>query len=113
MKKFLLSILISFISIFTLSFILSYIASLLQYNKSIVINQYLLIALSVLIFFIGGLIFALINKKQGLLGSITFILVYFIILLIFKGFNNINLITLILKFVSYTSGSILLVNLRH
>ena len=63
--------------------------------------------------FIGGVIFGLINKKQGLLGSITFILVYFIMLIIFKGFSNINIISIILKFISFTSGSILLVNLRH
>lgn len=113
MKKFLLSILISFTCIILLSLLLSYIASSLQYNKSIVINKYLLVALSVLIFFIGGVIFGLINKKQGLLGSITFILVYFIMLIIIKGFSNINIISIILKFISFTSGSILLVNLRH
>lgn len=113
MKKFLLSILISFTCIILLSLLLSYIASSLQYNKSIIINKYLLVALSVLIFFIGGVIFGLINKKQGLLGSITFILVYFIMLIIFKGFSNINIISIILKFISFTSGSILLVNLRH
>ena len=113
MKKILFSTLFSIIFLVIISFICSTFLSIIQYNNSTKVNPYLVQFISIVIFLLSGMVFGLINKKQGLLGSITFILVYFIMLIIFKGFSNINIISIILKFISFTSGSILLVNLRH
>ena len=119
MKKLFISSFISIISLFILTLISSLIISLLKYNKSIDVPYYLVQFISIVLFLISGIIFGLINKKQGLLGSIVFILVYLIFVLIFDVFNKtatlhkLYFLFIIGKCISYSAGSIIGVNLRH
>lgn len=118
MKKIILSTVISIISLLVLALISSLVISLLQYNKSIKINEYIIQLISIFLFLISGMVFGLINKKQGLLGSIIFILVYIIFVLIFNVFiksnNTMPLYFLFVmgKCLAYIIGSIISVNLR-
>lgn len=119
MKKFLIALLFSIITLLTLALITSLVVSYLQCNLDIKINQYLIQAISIVMFFISGCVFCLINKKQGLIGATIFILVYvifsFICNLIFKTniTNSFYFLFIIGKCLAYTIGSILCVNLRH
>ena len=119
MKKLFISSFISIISLFILTLISSLIISLLKYNKSIDVPYYLVQFISIVLFLISGILFGLINKKQGLLGSIVFILVYLIFVLIFDVFNKtatlhkLYFLFIIGKCISYSAGSIIGVNLRH
>ena len=118
MKRFILSMLISIISLLTLSFFASLIFSIIQYNNSISINNYIVSIVSIIIFFVSGFIFGLINKKQGLIGSFAFILVYLIFVLIFDVFAKLHQVTpyyfifIIIKALTYSIGSILAVNIK-
>lgn len=118
MKKLILSNTISIISLFLLSILFSLTLSLLNYYKGFVLNEIIIQCISIVLFMISGLIFGLINKKQGLLGSIVFILVYLLFVLIFdviKQNHNIPsyyFIFIIGKCISYTLGCILGVNIK-
>lgn len=119
MKKFIISMCCSIITLFLLSLVSSIIIATLKFNKSINTNYYLIQFISIVIFLISGMIFGLTNKKQGLLGSITFILVYLIFVLIFDVFNKsadlhkLYFLFVISKCLSYSAGSIIGVNIRH
>lgn len=117
MKKILLSTLFSILALIALTLISSLILSLIHYKGGISINKYIVITISTLIFFLSGFIYGLINKKQGLLGSIFFILVYLIyclidIFAINKGdFDKAIFLFIALKCIVYTCGAILSVNI--
>lgn len=119
MKKIFLSNIISIISLLVLTFIASLLISIFQYYDILKVNPYVMIIISLLIFLISGMIYGFINKKQGLLGSIVFILVYFIFILIFdvilktKHQSNLYFLFVILKCLTYMIGSILSVNLKR
>ena len=118
MKKIIFSTFVSLMCLLLLSFLLSLLFSFLQYSKGIQIKSFLTTIFSVIIFFISGCIFGLLNKKQGLIGSIPFILVYLLFIIIFNFILKINVVNqqyfllTILKMISYISGSILFVNLK-
>ena len=115
MKKITISSICSITSLLVLSFISSLIFSILQYNKGIQINNIVIEIVSLFIFFISGFIFGLINKKQGLIGSLIFILVYLLFTLIFKLIfkdMQINIIFIILKCFCYSIACVLSVNLK-
>lgn len=118
MKKNLLSISFSIIALLILVTITSFIFSLIHYKIGISINKYVVISISTILFFIAGFIYGLINKKQGLLGSLIFILVYIIYCLIDifatnKGdFDNVIILFIAGKCVAYTCGAILGVNIK-
>ena len=119
MKKIILSLAISICSLLIMTLICSVIVSYLQYNKSIQINPYIIQVISIIFFLLSGMIFGFINKKQGLIGSMLFILVYLIFVLIFDVFNKtatlhkLYFLFIIGKCISYSAGSIIGVNLRH
>ena len=119
MKKIIISTLISIITLLVLTLITSLVVSVLQFNNGIKISPYLIEIISLVLFMISGLVFGLINKKQGLLGSILFILVYLVFVLIFdvilKTHDTYKLYFLFVigKCVSYCIGAVLSVNLRH
>lgn len=119
MKKIIFSTLISIATLLVLSIITSITFSLLQYYKAIKINPYLLQVISLALFLISGMIFGLINKKQGMLGSIIFILVYVIFVLIFDVFTkshetvNLYFLFVIGKCLAYMIGAILSVNIKR
>lgn len=119
MKKIILSIFISIITLVLLSFISAVIISYLQYNKGVKINSYVIQALSILFFLFTGMIYGFINKKQGLLGSAIFILVYLIFILIFDVFTKSHEVTkfyslfIMGKCIAYSAGAIISVNLKR
>ena len=117
MKKIIFSLLISICSLILMTILSSVLISFLQYNKGIKINPYVIQIISILFFMISGMIFGLINKKQGLIGSILFILVYLIVLIIFNFIDNSSKLKLYYFFIftkcfAYTLGCIISVNLR-
>ena len=117
MKKILLSTLFSILTLITLTLISSLILSLIHYKCNVSINKYVVFAVSTAIFFLSGFVYGLLNKKQGLLGSIFFILVYLIYCLIDmfvinKGdFDKVLILFIALKCITYTCGAILSVNI--
>ncbi len=119
MKKFILALLISIISLLTFSIITSSIVAYLQYGKDIKINMYLLQAISIILFLISGLIFGLINKKQGLFGALAFILVYVIFVFIFnilskpENIQTYYFLFIIGKCLFYSLGCVVGVNIRR
>lgn len=118
MKKIIISTLVSIITLFVLSFLSSILVAFLQYGKGVKINPYLIQGISIVIFLISGMIFGLINKKQGLIGSIAFILVYLIFILIFDVFNKTHevpklyFLFIIGKCIAYSAGAIISVNIK-
>ena len=117
MKKSIISTTISICFLILSSLIISTIVSILQYNNGIKVNPYLIQFISIVLFLLSGLIFGLINKKQGLIGSLLFILVYLLIIIISNIFDNttsykLYFLFVIIKCISYMIGSILGVNLR-
>lgn len=117
MKRFFISLLISICSLILMTLVCSILVSFLQYNKGIKINPYLIQIISILFFLLSGMIFGLINKKQGLIGSLLFILVYLISLIIFNLIDNSTKFKLYYFFIftkcfAYTLGCIISVNLK-
>lgn len=117
MKKILLSTLFSILSLIALALISALILSLIHYKCNVSINKYVVSGISTAIFFLSGFVYGLLNKKQGLLGSIFFILVYLIyclidIFVINKGdFDKVLILFIALKCITYTCGAILSVNI--
>lgn len=117
MKKIIFSLLISISSLLLMTLLCSILVSFLQYNKGIKINSYVIQIVSILFFLLSGMIFGFINKKQGLIGAILFILVYLITLIIFNLIDNTSKFKLYYFFIftkcfAYTLGCIISVNLR-
>ena len=117
MKKIILSLAISICSLLIMTLICSVIVSYLQYNKSIQINPYIIQVISIIFFLLSGMIFGFLNKKQGLIGSMLFILVYLIVLVIFNLIDKDNkhimyYFFIAIKCLSYTIGSLISVNVR-
>lgn len=117
MKKIIISTLISSCFLILTSLITSIIVSILQYSNGIKVNPYLIQFISIVLFMLAGFIFGLINKKQGLLGSLLFILVYLLVVIIFNCIDktnryNLYFLFIFIKCISYTIGSILAVNLK-
>lgn len=119
MKKLFFSLFFSIMTLLLLSLLTSIIIANLHYNKSIKLNYYIIQIISIILFFISGVIFGLINKKQGLLGSCLFILVYMIFVLIFDVLIKSNqldknyFLFVLAKCISYSFGSVLIVNIKH
>ena len=117
MKKIILSSLISILSLVVLSCIFALSLSLLHFHKGVKLNYYVIETISIILFLFAGMIFGLINKKQGLIGSIIFVLVYFIFTLIFDVFmknhhvDSFYFLFIIGKCLAYIFGSILSVNI--
>ena len=117
MKKTLISTSISIIFLLVVSLLTSIAVSILQYNSGVKVNPYLIQFISIVVFLLAGLIFGLINKKQGLIGSLLFILVYLLVVIIFNSIDktnryNLYFMFIIIKCISYMIGSILGVNIR-
>lgn len=117
MKKIILSSLLSIFILVVLSIITSIIFSYINYNNGIKISLYIVNIVSIVIFLISGFSFGIINKKQGLLGSILFILVYLLFVLIFnliskEKHNSAYFIFVICKALTYSIGSIIGVNFK-
>ena len=108
----------SIICLLLLSTIYSVIVSIVQYNNGVKVNPYITQIISIIIFFASGIVYGLINKKQGLLGSLMFILVYALFLIIFniidKNNNTISMHWLFvsIKCLTYCIGAILSVNFK-
>lgn len=118
MKKFIISVCSSIFTLIILSFGFSMILSIFHYKNGFVLNNIIIQLISILIFFISGLVFGLVNKKQGLIGSIVFVLVYLIFTLVFdlvtKSNNKENyyFLYVIGKCIAYSIGSVLSVNFK-
>ena len=117
MKKIIISLLISIMSLLLMTLLCSVFVSLLQYNKGIKINPYVIQIVSILFFLLSGMVYGFVNKKQGLIGAILFILVYLISLTIFNFIDNSDSFKLYYFFIfdkcfAYTLGSIISINLR-
>ena len=118
MKKIIISSLLSIVCLIVLTSITSLIISLMQFN-GVKVAPFIIEIISLLLFLISGFIFGLINKKQGLLGSIVFILVYLLFVLIFDVILKINdnnkfyFLFVIGKSISYCIGAVLSVNLKR
>ncbi len=119
MKKIILSSLLSMITLVLLSLISAIVVSYLQYNQGMKINMYVIQAISILFFLLSGMVYGFINKKQGLLGSFVFILVYLIFILIFDVFTKshevpkLYFLFILGKCVAYSMGAIISVNLKR
>lgn len=90
MKRKFANISLSFISVIILGVILSLTISLLSSLQviSITVNDNLLLALSLVLFFIMGLIFGLVEKKKGLLNGLLLTCIYLIIIYSIKLINK-------------------------
>ena len=90
MKRKFANISLSFISVIILGVILSLTISLLSSLQviSITLNDNLLLALSLVLFFIMGLIFGLVEKKKGLLNGLLLTCIYLIIIYSIKLINK-------------------------
>ena len=115
MKKTLLNLSISIISSILCSIIIAFILSLLKVNNvlnsqsvDVIIN-----VLTVIMFFVMGLLFSILQKKRGLLNALLITLVYLFIFFITQTLfpKDINYLTLIFRIVAIIFGSIFGVNL--
>ena len=90
MKRKFANISLSFISVIILGVILSLTISLLSSLQviSITVNDNLLLALSLVLFFIMGLIFGLVEKKKGLLNGLLLTCIYLIVIYSIKLINK-------------------------
>ena len=90
MKRKFTNISLSFISVIILGVILSLTISLLSSLQviSITVNDNLLLALSLVLFFVMGLIFGLVEKKKGLLNGLLLTCIYLIIIYSIKLINK-------------------------
>lgn len=90
MKRKFANISLSFISVIILGVILSLTISLLSSLQviSITVNDNLLLALSLVLFFVMGLIFGLVEKKKGLLNGLLLTCIYLIIIYSIKLINK-------------------------
>ncbi|MCI5745964.1 MAG: hypothetical protein MR270_06765 [Erysipelotrichaceae bacterium] len=118
MKKIIISLSFSLLSLLIFTLLFSVIISSFQYYKQVKISPVLIEILSIVIFALAGFIFGLINKKQGLIGSSIFILVYIIFIIFYyfilkvKEINAINYLYALFKCLSYCIGSVIAVNLK-
>ena len=115
MKKTLLNLSISIISSLLCSIIIAFILSLLKVNNvlnsqsvDVIIN-----VLTVIMFFVMGLLFSILQKKRGLLNALLITLVYLFIFFITQTLfpKDINYLTLIFRILAIIFGSIFGVNL--
>ena len=115
MKKTLLNLSISIISSILCSIIIAFILSLLKVNNvlnsqsvDVIIN-----VLTVIMFFVMGLLFSILQKKRGLLNALLITLVYLFIFFITQTLfpKDINYLTLIFRILAIIFGSIFGVNL--
>lgn len=90
MKRKFANISLSFISVIILGVILSLTISLLSSLQviSITVNDNLLLALSLVLFFVMGLIFGLVEKKKGLLNGLLLTCIYLIVIYSIKLINK-------------------------
>lgn len=90
MKRKFANISLSFISVIILGVILSLTISLLSSLQviSITLNDNLLLALSLVLFFVMGLIFGLVEKKKGLLNGLLLTCIYLIVIYSIKLINK-------------------------
>ena len=90
MKRKFANISLTFISVIILGVILSLTISLLSSLQviSITVNDNLLLALSLVLFFVMGLIFGLVEKKKGLLNGLLLTCIYLIIIYSIKLINK-------------------------
>ena len=90
MKRKFANISLSFISVIIIGVILSLTISLLSSLQviSITVNDNLLLALSLVLFFVMGLIFGLVEKKKGLLNGLLLTCIYLIVIYSIKLINK-------------------------
>ncbi|MDD7736130.1 MAG: TIGR04086 family membrane protein [Bacilli bacterium] len=90
MKRKFTNLSLTFISVIILGVIFSLTISLLSSLQviSITLNDNLLLALSLVLFFIMGLIYGLIEKKKGLLNGLLLTCIYLIVIYSIKLINK-------------------------
>lgn len=117
MKRKFTNISLSFIFVIILGVILTLTISLLSsfHVISINVNDNLLLALSLALFFLLGLIFGLIEKKRGLLNGLLLTLIYLVIVysykLIDKDFQFSSVYIIVSRCLLIVVGCIIGVNL--
>jgi len=115
MKKTILHLSISIISSLLLAIIISFILAILKVNN--IVNsssvEIILNILTVVIFFLMGFIFSLMQKKRGLLNALFIVLIYLFLFFITQTLSpkNINYLTMIFRIIAVIFGSIFGVNL--
>lgn len=115
MKKTILHLSISIISSLLLAIIISFILAILKVNN--IVNsssvEIILNILTVIIFFLMGFIFSLMQKKRGLLNALFIVLIYLFLFFITQTLSpkNINYLTMIFRIIAVIFGSIFGVNL--
>ena len=115
MKKTFLNLSISIISCILFSIIIAFILTLLRINNVLNSNSVDVIinVITVIMFFLMGLLFSLLQKKRGLLNALLIIAVYLFIFFITQTLfpKNINYLTLSFRILAIIFGSIFGVNL--
>ena len=115
MKKPFLNLSISIISCILFSIIIAFILTLLKINNVLNSNSVDVIinVITVIMFFLMGLLFSLLQKKRGLLNALLIIAVYLFIFFITQTLfpKNINYLTLSFRILAIIFGSIFGVNL--
>lgn len=115
MKKTFLNLSISIISCILFSIIIAFILTLLKINNVLNSNSVDVIinVITVIMFFLMGLLFSLLQKKRGLLNALLIIAVYLFIFFITQTLfpKNINYLTLSFRILAIIFGSIFGVNL--
>lgn len=115
MKKTFLNLSISIISCILFSIIIAFILTLLKINNVLNSNSVDIIinVITVIMFFLMGLLFSLLQKKRGLLNALLIIAVYLFIFFITQTLfpKNINYLTLSFRILAIIFGSIFGVNL--
>ena len=119
MKRKFANISLSFISVIILGVILSLTISLLSSLQviSITVNDNLLLALSLVLFFVMGLIFGLVEKKKGLLNGLLLTCIYLIIIdsikLINKSYEFSSIYIVLTRSLLIIIGCIIGVNIKR
>ncbi len=90
MNKILKGFLIAFVSLLGLSIVFSLILASINLKSSTKIPSLISLILSLVLFFLVGTIYGLINKKQGLSRSLLLCLVYVLIICIYYLFIDKN-----------------------
>ena len=119
MKRKFTNISLTFISVIILGVILSLTISLLSSLQviSITLNDNLLLALSLVLFFVMGLIYGLVEKKKGLLNGLLLTCIYLIVIysikLINKDYEISSIYIVLTRSLLIIIGCIIGVNINH